>query len=77
MEETGIRPTLHKLYRPIAEYTIAAKQVPHVFSARLAILMLATPVFLLFSLVALVYGLVRRDLRYAVRAHRGGDRQYL
>ena len=38
-------------------------QVTQVFSVRLAILMLATPVFLLFSLVALVDGLVRRDLR--------------
>jgi len=38
-------------------------QVPQVFSVRLAILMLATPVFLLFSLVALVDSLVRRDLR--------------
>lgn len=61
--ETGLRPTLHKIYRPIAEYTIAAMQVTQVFSVRLAILMLSTPVFLLFSLVALVDGLVRRDLR--------------
>lgn len=62
-DETGLRPTLHKLYRPVAEYTIAAMQVTQVFSVRLAILMLATPVFLLFSLAALVDGLVRRDLR--------------
>ena len=38
-------------------------QVTQVFSVRLAMLMLATPVFLLFSLMALVDGLVRRDLR--------------
>jgi integrating conjugative element membrane protein (TIGR03747 family) len=62
-EETGPRPTLHKIYRPIAEYVIAAMQITQVFSVRLAILILATPVFLLFSLVALVDGLVRRDLR--------------
>lgn len=62
-EEAGLRPTLHKVYRPIAEFVIAAMQVTQVFSVRLAILMLATPVFLLFSLVALVDGLVRRDLR--------------
>lgn len=62
-EETGLRPTLHKIYRPIAVYTIAAMQVTQVFSVRLAMLMLATPVFLLFSLMALVDGLVRRDLR--------------
>lgn len=62
-EEQGMRPTLHKLYRPLAEFIIAAMQVTQVFSVRLAILTLATPVFLLFSLVALVDGLVRRDLR--------------
>ena len=62
-EETGLRPKLHKVYQPIAEFTIAAMQVTQVFSVRLAILMLATPVFLLFSLVAIVDGLVRRDLR--------------
>jgi integrating conjugative element membrane protein (TIGR03747 family) len=58
-----MRPTLHKIYRPLAEFVIAAMQVTQVFSVRLAILSLATPVFLLFSLVALVDGLVRRDLR--------------
>ena len=62
-EEQGMRPTLHKIYRPLAEFVIAAMQVTQVFSVRLAILSLATPVFLLFSLVALVDGLVRRDLR--------------
>ena len=34
-----------------------------VFSVRLAILCLATPVFLLFSLIGLIDGLVQRDLR--------------
>ncbi len=62
-EEQGMRPTLHKIYRPVAEFVIAAMQVTQVFSVRLAILSLATPVFLLFSLVALVDGLVQRDLR--------------
>ena len=62
-EEQGVRPTLHKIYRPLAEFVIAAMQVTQVFSVRLAILILATPVFLLFSLVALVDGLVKRDLR--------------
>lgn len=62
-EESGLRTTLHRLYRPIAEFVIAAMQITQVFSVRLAILMLATPVFLLFSLIALVDGLVRRDLR--------------
>ena len=63
MNERGVRSTLHKLYHPIAEFVIAMMQVTQVFSVRLAILTLAMPVFLLFSLVALVDGLVQRDLR--------------
>ena len=51
------------MFRPIAEYVLAAIQMTQVFSVRLAILVLALPVFLLFSLVALVDGLVKRDLR--------------
>lgn len=62
-KEEGIRPTLHKIYLPIAEFVIATMQVTQVFSVRIAILTLAMPVFLLFSLVALVDGLVQRDLR--------------
>jgi len=61
--EQGLRPTLHKIYQPIAEFVIAMMQVTQLFSVRLAILTLAMPVFLLFSLVALVDGLVQRDLR--------------
>jgi len=61
--ETGLRPTLHNIYRPIAKFIIAVMQVTQVFSVRLAILALATPLFLLFSVLALVDGLVRRDLR--------------
>jgi len=38
-------------------------QVTLVFAVRVAILTLAMPVLLLFSLVALVDGLVQRDLR--------------
>ncbi len=61
--ERGMRSTLHHLYRPIANFVLAAMQVTQLFSVRLAILTLAMPVFLLFSLVALVDGLVQRDLR--------------
>jgi hypothetical protein len=50
--EQGIRPTLHHVYRPIADFVLAAMQVTQLFSVRLAILTLAMPVFLLFSLVA-------------------------
>jgi len=61
--ETGFRARLHAFFRPFAEYILAAMQITQVFSVRLAILTLATPVFLLFSLVAFVDGLVKRDLR--------------
>jgi integrating conjugative element membrane protein (TIGR03747 family) len=61
--EQGLRPGLHDLYRPVAEFAIAAMQITQVFSVRLAILTLAMPVFVLFSLVAVVDGFVQRDLR--------------
>ena len=61
--EQGVRPMLHRIYHPVAEFVIAMMQVTQVFSVRLAILTLAMPIFLLFSLVALVDGLVQRDLR--------------
>ena len=61
--EEGLRPKLHRLYRPIADFVVAAMQITQVFSVRLAILTLATPVFVLFTLVALVDGFVQRDLR--------------
>jgi integrating conjugative element membrane protein (TIGR03747 family) len=62
-DEPGLRPTLHRILRRIVKFVIAAMQVTQVFSVRLAILPLAMPVFVLFSLVALVDGLVQRDLR--------------
>lgn len=62
LEESGVRPVLHRFYRPIADYVLAGMQITQVFAVRLAILTLATPVFGLFTLVALVDGLVRRDL---------------
>ena len=63
INEQGLRPKLHEMYHPIAEFVIAMMQVTQVFSVRLAILTLAMPIFMLFSLVALVDGLVQRDLR--------------
>jgi len=62
-DETGVRLSLHQLYMPIAVFVRAAIQIVKVFSVRLVILCLATPVFLLFSLIGLVDGLVQRDLR--------------
>jgi integrating conjugative element membrane protein (TIGR03747 family) len=61
--ERGVRPLLHAVYTPTAEFVLAGVQITQVFTVRLAILLLATPVFALFALVALVDGLVRRDLR--------------
>ncbi len=61
--ESGIRNRLRRGYLSIAEFVTAAMQIVQVFSVRLAILCLATPVFLLFSLIGLVDGLVQRDLR--------------
>jgi len=54
---------LHDLLRPAVPYVIAAVQVTQVFAVRLVILTLATPVFGMFSLVALADGFVQRDLR--------------
>lgn len=51
------------MFQLIAAYVLAAMQVTQVFSVSLAILVLALPVFGLFSLVAIVDGLVKRDLR--------------
>lgn len=62
-EKSGLRRSLHRLYASIADFVLAAMQITQVFAVRVAILTLATPVFGLFALVALVDGLVRRDLR--------------
>jgi len=62
-DEGGVKFWIHTLFQPVAKFVIAAMQVTQVFSVRLAILTLAMPVFVLFSLVALVDGFVKRDLR--------------
>ncbi len=62
-QDSGLRRSLHRFYLTIADFVLAAMQITQVFAVRLAILTLATPVFGLFALVALVDGLVRRDLR--------------
>ncbi|MDN5869207.1 MAG: TIGR03747 family integrating conjugative element membrane protein [Nitrococcus sp.] len=61
--ESGLRPRLYAVFKPVAEYVLAAVQVTQVFSVRLAVLVLAMPVFVMFTLVAIVDGLVKRDLR--------------
>lgn len=62
-DESRILALLRSTYARSAEYVLAAMTVTQVFAVRLAVLTLATPVFVLFGLVALVDGLVQRDLR--------------
>ena len=59
----GIQDRIHTWLRPVVKHLIAAVQIVQVFSVRLAVLLLATPVFGLFALIGLVDGLVSRDLR--------------
>lgn len=59
----GFLNSLRAGYRSLTDYVAAALVISQVFAVRLAVLTLAMPAFLLFSLVALVDGLVRRDLR--------------
>jgi len=54
---------LRGLFAHIAAHVIAAVNITQVFALRLGILTLAMPVFVLFGLVAVVDGLVQRDLR--------------
>lgn len=61
--DEGVRVSLHSGYQTIETFVLAALQITQVFSVRLAILVLATPLFGLTALVGLVDGLVRRDLR--------------
>jgi len=63
LSESGLRKHLHRVFQPVTKYVRAAMQITQVFAVRLAILVLAMPVFLMFSLVAMVDGLVQRDLR--------------
>lgn len=63
---TSAHPTvagLRRFYGPLADGIAAAGQVVQLFVVRLAILVLATPAFVLFGLVGLIDGLVQRDLR--------------
>lgn len=62
-DESRILTVLRSAYAQSGEYVLAAITVTQVFAVRLAVLTLATPVFVLFGLVALVDGLVQRDLR--------------
>ena len=52
-----------RAYRAIESHIEAAINIVQVFGARLAVLCLASPLFLLVSMLGIVDGLVQRDLR--------------
>ncbi|WP_299314956.1 TIGR03747 family integrating conjugative element membrane protein [uncultured Halomonas sp.] len=60
---SNLQQTLRGLYAGVADHVLAAMTITQVFAVRLAVLTLAMPVFVLFGLVAIVDGLVQRDLR--------------
>jgi integrating conjugative element membrane protein (TIGR03747 family) len=51
------------IYAPVAAYLLAAVTITEVYAVRLAVLLLATPVFLLTGIVGLTDGLIERDRR--------------
>jgi integrating conjugative element membrane protein (TIGR03747 family) len=62
-DEARIRVIIRRFMNTLTRYLIAAEQILRVFGTRLAILILAIPIFGLGSIVAIIDGLVRRDLR--------------
>lgn len=60
---SGIWSWINQLYVSIESFVLAAVYVTFTFVVRLAILVLATPLFLLAMLTGFVDGLMRRDLR--------------
>jgi integrating conjugative element membrane protein (TIGR03747 family) len=60
---SAVASRLHAFVHPVTEYALAAMQITQVFAVRLAILLLALPLFGMFALIAIVDGLVQRDLR--------------
>ena len=61
--EARLRVAIRKFVKSLTRYLLTAEQSLQLFGTRLAIMILATPVLGLCSLVAIVDGLVRRDLR--------------
>lgn len=62
-QDSWLRLMLRALVLPALDYVTAAMTVTQVFGVRLAVLVLASPIFVLFGIVAITDGLVRRDLR--------------
>jgi integrating conjugative element membrane protein (TIGR03747 family) len=63
VHDTPLRARMRQALRSLVPYGVAAVQVSALFAARLATLALALPLLGLLTLVGLVDGLVRRDLR--------------
>ena len=62
-ENSGLLEGARGAVRRVAPFAVAALQISQVFAVRLTVLALAMPVFAMFAVVALVDGLVQRDLR--------------
>lgn len=62
-EPSAQRSLLRYFGQAIAPYAEAATNIVQLFAVRLAVLILTLPTFVLFSMVGLIDGLVRRDLR--------------
>lgn len=61
--ESGLRANYSVMRRSVAQVVTAAMQVTTTFALRLSILLLALPVFAVFGTVAMIDGLVQRDVR--------------
>lgn len=59
----AVRKSLHRYFRMMQEYVLAAMTVTQIFAVRLAVLTLAMPAFVLLGAMGLVDGLVQRDIR--------------
>ncbi len=62
-ERSALRAYLQHLRQAVATHAEAARNIVQLFAVRLAVLILTLPTFVLFFVVGLIDGLVRRDLR--------------
>lgn len=59
----GFRALAHSIYVVSKDYILSALYTTQTFAVRLAILIMALPLFAIFFIVGLTEGLVRRDIR--------------
>lgn len=57
------RQVAHQIYQVVEPFVLSAVLMTQTFALRLAVLILASPVFVLFAAVGFADGLMRRDLR--------------